>query len=90
LKIDYNSAYPWAKMELLKETSIFTPRLRVRELRESGGLSKKDENLVKVIPCREGEPICNDESSDRFVFSMPHFSPKCYFVFPYQFLKESC
>jgi len=27
-------------------------------------LSKKDQGLVKVVACREDEPICNDELSD--------------------------
>jgi len=29
-----------------------------------GGLSKKDENLVKVVVCREDRPVCCDETSD--------------------------
>jgi len=62
--MDYSSAYPWAKKELLKETSIFTTRLEIRELRESGALTKRDENSVKVVVCRESEPICSDESSN--------------------------
>ena len=62
--MDYSSAYPWAKKVFLKETSIYNSRLRIRELRELGALSKKDENLVKVVACREGEPICSDESLD--------------------------
>jgi len=39
--MDYASAYPWAKKELLRETSVFTTHLKIKELRESGGLSKK-------------------------------------------------
>jgi len=62
--MDYASPYPWIKKELLKEISIFTTDLKIRELRELGALSKKDENLVKVVVCREGEPRCCDESSD--------------------------
>jgi len=53
--MDYSFAYPWAKKELLTETSIFSTRLKIRELRESGALSKRDENLVKVVVCRERE-----------------------------------
>jgi len=56
--------YLWAKKELLKETSIYTIRLKIRVLRESGALSKKDENLVKVVVCKESESICCVESSD--------------------------
>jgi len=62
--MDYSSAYPWAKKKLLKETSIFTTYLKIRELRESKALRKKDENLVKVVVCREDESICSDESLD--------------------------
>jgi len=60
--MDYSFAYPWAKMELLKETSVYTTRLKIRKLRELGGcLSKKHESLVKVVECREEEPICSDD-----------------------------
>jgi len=63
--MDYSFAYPWAKKELLKETSYYTTRLRIRELREEGCcFSKKHESLVKLVECKEGEPICCDESSD--------------------------
>jgi len=37
----YASAYPWAKRELLKETSVYTTHLKIRELRELGGSRKK-------------------------------------------------
>jgi len=36
-------------------------------MRELGGLSKKDENLVKVVTCKEGEPVYCDESTDPYV-----------------------
>jgi len=49
--MDYASTYPWAKKEVLKEIHGYTTRLKIKELRESGGLSKKDENLVKVVVC---------------------------------------
>jgi len=63
--MDYSFAYHWAKKELLKETSYYTTRLRIRELREARCcLSKKHEGFVKVVECKEGEPICCDESSD--------------------------
>jgi len=41
--MDYASTYPWTEKELLKETSIYTTHLKIRELRESGGLSKRHE-----------------------------------------------
>ena len=74
--MDYSYAYPWAKKELLKETSYYTNRLRIRELRESVALSKKEQGLVKVVACREDEPICSDESSNAdgpFCFSYATF-----------------
>jgi len=55
-KMDYAFVYPWAKKEFLRETFVYTSCLRIGELRESGSFSKKDENLVKVVACREGEP----------------------------------
>lgn len=62
--MDYSSTYPWAKKDLLKETSIFITHLKIRDLGESRELCKKDQSLVKVVVCREGEPICSDESFD--------------------------
>jgi len=63
--MDYSSIYPWAKKDLLKETFYYTTRMRIRELRENGCvLSKKREGFVKTVECREGEPVCCDESSD--------------------------
>ena len=57
--------YPWAKKELLKEVSYYTTHLRLRDLRENGcSMSKRHEGNVKTVECREGEPICCDESSD--------------------------
>jgi len=39
--MDYSSTYPWVKKELVKENSVYTTRVKVRELRESGGGLKK-------------------------------------------------
>ena len=60
--MDYSPAYHWAKKKLLKETLYYTNCLRIRELIESVALSKKDQGLVKVVACREDEPICSNES----------------------------
>ena len=80
LEMDYAFTYPWAKKELLKETFVYTIRLNLRELRESRGLSKKDENLVKVVVCREDKLVCSDESSDPdgpfYFFYTTFFLPK--------------
>jgi len=71
--MDYGSIYPSAKKELLKEVSYYTIHLRLRELRENDcTMSKKYEGCVKTVKCREGEPICCDESLD------PD-GPFCYF-----------
>jgi len=55
--MDYASAYPWAKKDLLKETFVFTTPLKIRELRESGCLRKAHERLVKVVECEKNEPF---------------------------------
>jgi len=69
---------PLAKKELLKEVSYYTTHLRLRDLRENGcSMSKRQEDNVKTVECRESEPICCDESSNSggpFCFFMPHFS----------------
>lgn len=56
--------YPWARDDLLEETSIYTTGLKLQELRDSPALSKTNKNWVKVQLCKEGETICADESSD--------------------------
>jgi len=60
--MDYASAYPWAKKELLKENSVYTTCLKVRELSESGGdLSKKSQSLEKVmVHAMAGDPSSLD------------------------------
>ena len=63
LKMDYTSIYPWAKKDLIKEKSVYTTHLKIRELRESGG-SSTYEKLVKVVLCGEDELVCCDESSN--------------------------
>ena len=81
--MDYSFTYPWAKKELLKETSYYTTRLRIRELRESGYImSKKHEDFVRTVECKEEEPICCDESSDLdglFCFFYATFFKKVFF-----------
>jgi len=62
--MDYAFAYPWAKKDLIKETSIYTTRLKITELGEYGALSKIDENWVKVVVYGEGEPMCCDKLSN--------------------------
>ena len=63
--MDYTLMYSCAKKELLKGVSYYTTHLRLRDLRENGcSMSKRHEGNVKTVECREGEPICCDESSD--------------------------
>ena len=56
--------HPWAKKELLKQTFVYTIHLKIRELRESGGLCKRHEWLIKVVECSEDELVCRDGSSN--------------------------
>jgi len=61
------------KKKLLKEVSYYTTHLRLRKLRENRcTMSEKYKECVKTVECREGEPICCDESSDLD-------GPFCYF-----------
>lgn len=62
--MDYVVAYPLAKKDLLKETSIYTSHEKIRNFRESCCPSKSDENLVRVDACEPDEPVCKDESCD--------------------------
>jgi len=58
--------YPWVKNDILKETSYYTTRLHIRELRENGcTLSKRHEGFAKTVECRDDQPVCCDESSDQ-------------------------
>jgi len=63
--MNYNAMYPWAKKELLNETSFYTTRERIRNLRKSGcSFGKKHDRFVRIAECREDEPVCCDESSN--------------------------
>jgi len=84
--MDYVFAYPWAKKEFIKETFVYTNRLKIRELRESGSLSKTYEHLVKVVVCGEHEPVCCDESFNPvgpFCFFYTTILPKLCCIFPF-------
>jgi len=62
--MDYAALFPWAKKYLLKEVSVYSSHLRLKELCESCSLSKGEENLIKIGVCSEGKLVCNDESGD--------------------------
>jgi len=84
--------YPSTKKDLLKETSYYTTHRRLRELRENGcTMSKRHDGHVKTVECREGEPICCDESSDPegpFCFFYATFFKKVLLHLPLSIFKK--
>jgi len=62
--MDYNALYPWAPQNLLKETSSFTASDRIVTLRKSGCCFGGENDRIHVVPYRENEPVCCDESSN--------------------------
>jgi len=70
--MDYETLYPWAPQNLLEETSDYTSHEHIVTLRKSKFRFGKKDDKLKIVPCREDEPICCDESSD------PE-SPFCFF-----------
>jgi len=67
---DYKTLYPWASSDLLEETSEFTTHASIVTYRKSEHpkknclFGKEHDKFIKVVPCREDEPVCCDESSD--------------------------
>ena len=67
---DYKSLYHWAPDTLLKETSSSTSLASITAYRKKQTYHKsrvfgKDHNkYLRMVPCRVGEPVCSDESSD--------------------------
>jgi len=71
--MDYKALYPWAPQNLLEEVSIYTSREMIVALRKSKCSFGKESNIaLRLIPCREDEPVYCDEASD-------HEVPFCYF-----------
>ena len=69
--------YPWETENLLKETSIYTTHDQIVALRKENcqlkyRFGRESDIDFRIIPCREDEPVCCDESSD------PD-GPFCYF-----------
>jgi len=62
--MDYKALYPWAPQNLLEETSSFTASSRIVTLRKNGCPFGRENDRIHVVPCREDESICCDESSD--------------------------
>ena len=67
---NYKTLYPWASSDLLGETSEFTTFVSIMTYRKSEHpkknclFGKEHDKFVKVVPCRVGEPVCCDKSSD--------------------------
>jgi len=68
--INYKSLYRWAPDSLLAETSKITSFKDIETYKE-GEFSEKffifgkeHDRFVKVLPCKEGEPVCIDESAN--------------------------
>jgi len=69
-RVDYKALYRWAPDDLLAKTSQVTSFKSIDPYKESEFDEKfrifgRDNNLyVKVLPCREGEPVCVDDRAD--------------------------
>jgi len=73
----YYHYYPWAKIELLRETSSFISMRKVKNLCNHQALSKTIEKDVCVHICEMDEHVCKHENDDRKVdvtFGMPLYS----------------
>jgi len=75
--MDYQTMYSWAPENLIEETSIYTSHEQVVIYMKSKRpkkciLGRENDRGPKLVPCREDEPVCCDESSD------PD-GPFCYF-----------
>ena len=66
----YKSLYRWAPVDLLEETSTFTTLRSIAAYRKKQTchplrvFGKDHDKFVRVVACREGEPVCSDEASD--------------------------
>ena len=67
---NYKSLYRLAPSNLLEETSDITTHASIVAYRKSESCHKsrifgrEHDKFVRVVPCRVGEPVCCDESSD--------------------------
>jgi len=68
--INYKSLYRWAPDSLLAETSKITSFKDIKAYKDGESSEKlcifvkEHDKFVKVLPYREGEPVCIDESAD--------------------------
>jgi len=92
--MNYNAMYPWAKNDLLNETSFYTTRERIRNLRKSGcSFGKRHDRFIRITECREEELVCYDESSDLeglFYFFYGNLFKKVLLHILFRFLKMNC
>ena len=67
LSIEYQSLYRWAPDSLLAETSKITSFEDIRTYKEGEAdekfrvFGRELDIYVKVLPCKEGEPVCVDD-----------------------------
>jgi len=95
--IDYQTMYPWALENLLDETSIYTSHEEIAIYMKSKRLKKcifgrENDRGLKLVPCREDEPVYCDESSNpdgHFSIFIPLFLRKFSFVYPCITLKKN-
>jgi len=62
--MDYKTLYPWAPSNNLDETSFYTSHEHIVTLRKNDCHFGKEDDRLKIVPCREDELVCCDESSD--------------------------
>jgi len=67
--MDYQALYPWAPQSLLEEVSTNTSRdqivaLRKEKCQHKYRFGRESDIALRIIPCREDELVCCDESLD--------------------------
>jgi len=94
---DYKTLYPWASSDLLGETSDFTTRASIVTYRKSEHpkknfiFGKEHDKFVKVVPCRENEPVFVMSRWTQWARSAsftPPFSKNFFYAFPFPISKE--
>jgi len=76
--MDYIDVYPWAKRDVLRETSVFTSVKRVKSFLHAQALSYFGvEATIAVVPCDPNEPVCRDcQNGELFCFFYETFFTK--------------
>jgi len=66
--INYQTLYRWAPDSLIAKTSKITSFKEIEAYKESESnekfYGKEHDRFVKVLPCREGVPVCADDRAD--------------------------